>query len=246
MVKNHYRIEGMTCQSCVEKVTEKIQSLNDVSKVQVSLENKLINIESKHGVDLHQVKGALQDLPKYSIFEGGADLSKKPEISDVKESAFKTYKPLIVVISFIFLISLSVQITQGSFSEHQFMNHIMSGFFIGFSLFKFLDLKSFSESFSTYDPIAQRYLGYGLIYPFIEFILGLMYLNSFKLFIANIITIIILTVTTAGIIKRLQSKSMFQCACLGAAFSLPLSYVTVFENGTMILMATYSLFQILN
>jgi hypothetical protein len=117
----------------------------------------------------------------------------------------------------------------------------MAGFFLGLSFFKFLNLKAFSESFSSYDPIAQRFLNYGLVYPFIEFILGLMFISGKVLMIANAITIFILVVTTIGVVKKLQSKSQFQCACLGTTFSLPLSSVTVFENALMIMMAVYSL-----
>ena len=235
MIENQFTIEGMTCQSCVEKVTEKIRSLPQITKVLVSLENKLIRTESDHNVELNQIKDALVSLPKYSVFETATEASKP------KPSVLKTYKPLIVVFSFILLISLSFQISQSNFNYHQFMNHVMAGFFLGFSLFKFLDLKAFSESFSSYDPIAQKNSNYGFIYPFIEFTLGIMYLNHYELFTANIITIIILTITTSGVIKRLQSKSSFQCACLGTAFSLPLSYVTVAENIARVLMAFYGL-----
>lgn len=235
MLENQFTIEGMTCQSCVEKVTEKIRSLPHVTKVVVSLENKQIRTESNINVNLDQIKDALINFPKYSVFETAS------KVSNPQHSIFKTYKPLIVVFSFILLISLSFHISQSVFDYHQFMNHVMAGFFLGFSLFKFLDLKAFSESFSSYDPLAQRNSNYGFIYPFIEFTLGIMYLNHYALFTANMITIIILTITTGGVVKRLQSKSTFQCACLGTAFSLPLSYVTVFENIVMILMAFYGL-----
>ncbi len=117
----------------------------------------------------------------------------------------------------------------------------MAGFFIGLSFFKFLDLNSFAEAFSNYDPLAQRISGYGRVYPFIELILGLMFISEVGFLGANIITIVILSVTTFGVIKRLQSKSKIQCACAGAGFNLPLSYVTVFENLAMIIMALYGL-----
>ncbi len=129
----------------------------------------------------------------------------------------------------------------GFFDSHLFMNHLMAGFFIGLSFFKFLDLKAFAESFSSYDPIAQRWLNYGYIYPFIELTIGLMFIASLALPLANALTIFILSASTIGVYKRLQSKSAFQCACLGTTFNLPLSNVTIAENLMMILMATYAL-----
>ena len=136
---------------------------------------------------------------------------------------------------------MAYQVSLGSFNSHLFMNHIMAGFFIGLSFFKFLDLKAFAESFSSYDPIAQRWLSYGYIYPFIELILGLLFIAGKFLLIANSATVIVLTLTTYGVYKRLQSKSSFQCACLGTTFNLPLSNVTIAENLIMIVMSLYSI-----
>jgi hypothetical protein len=118
----------------------------------------------------------------------------------------------------------------------------MAGFFIGFSFFKFLDLKAFSDSFSSYDPIAQRFPKYGYIYPLIELLIGLLFITGKALIIANALTLIVLSITTYGVFKRLQTKSDFQCACLGTTFNLPLSNVTIAENIVMILMSMYGLF----
>lgn len=158
-----------------------------------------------------------------------------------EESKFKTYRPLIIMFMYILLVCTSVQAYIGSFHAHLFMNHFMAGFFIGLSFFKFLDLKSFSEAFSNYDPIAKKFLSYGLVYPFIELGLGLLYVAGRGLFFANIVTIFVLSVTTIGVVKIINSKIKFQCACLGAGFNLPLSSVTVAENAAMILMAIFGI-----
>jgi phage shock protein PspC (stress-responsive transcriptional regulator) len=42
---------------------------------------------------------------------------------------------------------------------------------------------------------------------------------------------------TVGVISALKSKRTIVCACLGGFFNLPMSYVTLFENLTMIAMA---------
>ncbi len=238
MKTNKFTIEGMTCEACVEKVTEKLKAIPQVQSVIVDLKGKTAVIESQNGINLDQAKAVLKDLPKYKV-NGISSLAAPTSL--VEESKLKTYKPLILIFTYILLVSASYQVYQGSFHFHLFMNHIMAGFFIGLSFFKFLDLKSFAESFSSYDPIAQRFLSYGFVYPFIEIVLGLMFISGISLSTANLITIIVLTATTFGVIKRLQSKSKIQCACAGAGFNLPLSYVTVFENIAMILMAIYGL-----
>ncbi len=238
MTTNKFSIEGMTCEACVEKVTEKLKSIPFVQSVNVDLKGKTAVLESENGINLDHAKAVLKDLPKYKVSEIGSAVAPT---SLVEESKLKTYKPLILIFSYILLVSVSYQIYQGSFHFHIFMNHIMAGFFIGLSFFKFLDLKAFAESFSSYDPLAQRIYSYGKVYPFVELILGLMFISEIGLLSANIVTIVILSITTFGVTKRLQSKSKIQCACAGAGFNLPLSYVTVFENVAMILMAFYGL-----
>lgn len=242
MLETKFSILGMTCQSCVAKVTERLEKLPGVTSVKVDLDGGTASIYSPSSIETTAAQKALQDLNKYSVepYAGKTNVLKSP-VDQKQKSAFQTYKPLIVIFCFIFAVSLAYQFSQDSFNRHVFMNHIMAGFFIGLSFFKFLDLKAFSESFSSYDPIAQRVLTYGLIYPFIELLLGLLFVAGFALQFANAMTILVLAATTFGVVKRLQSKSQFQCACLGTSFSLPLSYVTVTENVAMIAMAFVNL-----
>lgn len=237
-----YGISGMTCDSCVQTITDKILKIPDVSSVKVSLKDKTAEIVSNRKVELSEVSRALSENTKYSVNEyKSAPLLSTVTKNKDKQSVLKTYKPLITVFAFILLTSFAYQFGLGKFDAHLFMNHIMAGFFIGLSFFKFLDLKAFSESFSSYDPIAQKWLNYGKVYPFIELILALLFIAGKMLLLANVLTILILSLTTYGVYLRLQSNSKFQCACLGTTFNLPLSNVTIGENLVMIAMALYSL-----
>ena len=113
----------------------------------------------------------------------------------------------------------------------------MGLFYIVFSFFKLLDLKGFSESFKMYDPLASRVPIYGWIYPFIEVVLGLMFLMHFGVKTALVITLIVLGVTTIGVTKSLLDKKSIRCACLGTALKLPMTEATFIENAVMIVMA---------
>ena len=113
----------------------------------------------------------------------------------------------------------------------------MGLFYIVFSFFKFLDLKGFPDSFKMYDPIAKRIAVYGWVYPFIETILGLMFLFRYQIDIALVVTIIILGATTFGVVKTLLDKKAIKCACLGTALNLPMTEATFIENTIMLIMA---------
>ncbi len=228
-----YKIRGMTCKSCEKKVTEKLLSHPKVISVEVSLENGTAEISSHLEIKLEEVKKALESLPQYTVTDEKTVPTQKPLL--------KTYQPLFILFSLILMISTAHQSRLPSWNAHLFMNHVMAGFFIGLSFFKFLDLKAFSESFSGYDPISRKWPVYGLLYPFVELTLGLLFVSGRALPLANAATILILSITTFGIQKKLRSKAQLQCACLGTTFNLPLSKITLIENAAMILMAALSL-----
>ena len=107
-------------------------------------------------------------------------------------------------------------------------------------------LKGFPESFKMYDPLAKAIPKYGLVYPFIELILGLLFIARIQIPLALIITIVILGITTFGVIKTLLDKKTIQCACLGTTLKLPMTKATFIENTIMILMAVWMLIKIYN
>jgi copper chaperone CopZ len=225
-----YSVQGMTCESCVQRIQERLVGIVGVSSAEVSLKDRLIVLTAGTSVGLGQVREALSDLPKYTI-----------TLSTVRPTFLKTYRPLLTLFSLVVLVSIAHQVALGSFNAHLFMSHLMAGFFVGLSFFKLLDISAFALSFSSYDPLAQRWSRYGFIYPLVELALGLLFVAGKAPALANGLTIAILSVTTFGIVRRLRAGSLFQCACLGTVFSLPLSWFTVGENVAMIAMAIYGI-----
>ena len=118
-----------------------------------------------------------------------------------------------------------------------FMRNFIAGFFLTFSFFKFLDLKGFVESYAMYDIIAKRFKLWGYIYAFTELALGIAFLIAFNPFITNLTTVIVMGVSIIGVVQSIMNKSKIQCACLGAVFKLPMSTVTIIEDGLMIVMS---------
>ena len=129
-------------------------------------------------------------------------------------------------------------------SWKEFMLDFMGLFYIVFSFFKMLDLKGFPESFKMYDPLAKRLPIYGWIYPFLETVLGIMFLMRFQVYIAIITTLVVLGITTVGVTKTLLDKKSIRCACLGTALKLPMTEVTFIENTIMIAMALLMLLNV--
>ena len=118
-----------------------------------------------------------------------------------------------------------------------FMIIYMGIFFILFSLMKMLDWKGFVNAFSKYDLIAKNVKVYGLLYPGIEFVLGILYLTNTFIIGAAWITIFIMGIGSIGVGKNIFSKNKFQCACLGTKINVPLTKVTFLEDIIMVIMA---------
>ena len=154
---------------------------------------------------------------------------------------FVTYKPLILVFAYILLVTLAVEIVNDGFVLHRFMPNFMAGFFLVFSFFKMLDLKGFANSYRMYDLLAKRVLAYGYIYPFIELGLGTAYLLGFQPLLINVITLIVMTFSSIGVIFAVLNKQQIRCACLGTGFNLPMTTVTIIEDLLMAAMAAWML-----
>ena len=126
--------------------------------------------------------------------------------------------------------------------NYDFMTVYMGIFFILFSLMKMPDWKGFIEAFSTYDILAKHIPGYAMIYPALEFILGIMFLTNSFIPVAAWITIIALGIGGIGVTQKILKKEKFQCACLGTFINVPLTKVTLLEDIIMVAMAAILLF----
>lgn len=150
----------------------------------------------------------------------------------------RNFLPLIIIGAIIVLFTVIKQIISG-FNINHAMYDFMGGFFIIFSSFKIMNLRGFAEAYSMYDIIAKRFMYYAYIYPFIEFALGIMYVMRFQLMAANYVTLLLMIVSSIGVGYELAQNKQIMCACLGAVFKIPMTYVTLAEDvimGTMALM----------
>ena len=230
------KISGMTCSGCVQTVTQALESVKNVIKANVSLENETATIEIKNNIPIEDLHKSLPE--KYKIRE-------EIKVQSLRNSKTVTYLtelyPLFLIL---FYITISSVIMSWNKTLDDFMMDFMGLFFIVFSFFKFLDYKNFPRSFSMYDPIAKNIPLYGWIYPFIETFLGIMFLFRIQIFLSIVSTIIFLGVTTIGVVKVLTNKEEIQCACLGTAIKLPMTIATLIENGIMIIMAIITIAQL--
>lgn len=244
-MKYTYKISGMTCGSCKASVEKSLNDLDEVTNVVVNLENEEAIVTMNSPIEVEIFQKALSSKYRISIKEHKnvfASIENSNFDIEEEKSKFEQLKPLLLIIFYIAVASVLLHYKNWNWSG--FMLDFMGLFYIVFSFFKMLDLKGFTESFKMYDPLAKRIPIYGWIYPFIETALGLLFLMRFEVNIALIVTLIVLGITTIGVIKTLLDKKSIRCACLGTALKLPMTEATFIENAIMIIMAILMLIEI--
>ncbi len=241
-MKHTYKITGMTCASCEEKVKNSLLQVKNVTSVTISKDTELAIITMDKHVALNDLKEALDT--KYNI-----DTPAEVEINEEVKSWFEIYKPILLIFFYIVLVTtiMALQSMKSNQMEPteivmKWMNHFMGGFFLAFSFFKLLDLNGFAESYKMYDIIAEKIPFWAYLYPFVELGLGLSFLSNLFPLVTNSITFIVMSISIIGVLQAVLNKKKIQCACLGAVFNLPMSTITIIEDALMILMSGIMVF----
>ena len=232
---NSFAIAGMTCNGCLRTVTSALAGVWPEVRVTLDPPRAVFPTASPTQAE---VSLALAGTGNYSA---------TPDVSDVALVAtgttpatagfFATYRPLLLIILYLAIVSLAGSFATDGFDAEAWMLHFMAGFFLVFSFFKLLDLEGFADAFASYDLLAGRWRAYGLVYPFLELALGIVFLFGWQLQIANVATILLMGFGSLGVLRALMRRQTIRCACLGTVLNLPMSTVTLVEDGAMVAMA---------
>ena len=232
-----YSIKGMTCGSCVARVKSELLKLGDVQTADVQLTSPQATIVMGKHIGIQQLQTAISKAGNYTIAEDETRLGHlQQESMETTGASSVSYLPIVLIFSYITIVTLLVQFSNGAFNFLQWTHHFMAGFFLVFSFFKLINLKGFAEGYATYDVVAKKIPVWGFIYPFVELALGLSFLIGLFPWGTNVVTLIVMAVSSIGVIQSLAKGTKIQCACLGTVIKLPLSKVTLFEDLLMVAM----------
>jgi hypothetical protein len=251
-----YALTGLHCGNCVRRIQQTLLPFAD--EVTVTLDPMQARLMSPHAnATLVQLQEAVSLAGAYTLteFKSNQPLAQKMRARAAPElianqtidgvSWWITYRPLLLILAFIFGASVLVQLGQHAghgmglraISGMETMRYFMAGFFLVFAFFKLLDLSAFADAYAGYDLLAARWKGWGYAYPFVELGLGVAYLANFVPTLTALITLLVMGFSAIGVIRAVMSKTKIRCACLGTVFQLPMSTVTIVEDVGMVLMA---------
>ena len=242
----------MHCGSCSTKVHGALSSLESIQTVEVDHQRNFAIISAAVELNEHDVQLVLSQVGGFALNEmkldvdppasiGGVPLTTGESDSSPEEPSSQSLFPLFLIVGYILTVTLLVAWSSSEWSVSTMMRHFMAGFFLVFSFFKFLDAPGFASAFKMYDPLAKAIPGWSWIYPYVELLLGVAYMMSWQPLVTNVITLVLMSVGGVGVLQSLLQKRTIRCACLGTALNLPMTKVTLVENGTMAAMAAFML-----
>lgn len=227
----------LRCGACVQGITPLLDAEPGIRQwsADVSSPDKVITVE---GEEITAARiDALLNKKGYHVLAELPVPPKEPAASPVvSEPAPTSYFPLLLILGYLLAVVGAFEYSAGGFVLDRAMRHFMAGFFLVFSFFKLLDVSAFAMSYSSYDIVARSWMAYGYVYPFIELALGIAYLANVQPWITNLATVIVMGVSTIGVVQSLLARRKIRCACLGAVFNLPMSSITLIEDLLMVAM----------
>jgi len=224
----------LRCKACVEKIRPAFDAAGfEHWQADVSVPEKTITVEGNP-----QALQRVDELLEQKGYRVLGEVASQPPPAAAGGLAEKTsYFPLLLILFYLLLASALAEVAFAPFDAMRAMRHFMAGFFFVFSFFKLLNLRAFADAYRMYDVVAMRWPAYGFVYPFIELGLGAAYLANLQPVAVNLVTLVVMGVSTLGIVRSLMKKQKIRCACLGTVFNLPMSFITLVEDLLMVAMA---------
>ena len=239
---------NLRCGSCVKTLKPHLDGQPGVDRWEVDLasSDKPLTVSgdaSAEAVRAAVARGGYQVLGEIEVAPPPPVVAPQPAAPHPTPDvpAATTYRPLLLLVAFLVGVVALAEVRAGGFLWGRAMGNFMGAFFLAFSFFKLLDLRGFADAYRGYDVVARRVPAYGYLYPFIELLLGAAFVTGFQPFATTLVTLVVMAVSSVGVAQSLLNKRAIRCACLGTVFNLPMSTVTLVEDGLMIAMAAAAL-----
>ena len=204
------------------------------------------HLTSREETDQFKEKHGVKTTPQTFINDkrvGGYD--------DLKEFFGKkqegtTYKPIIAIFATTFLMALSTAWALGELNVIRVIELFIAISMCALAIQKLRDLEAFSLQFLNYDLLAQKWVKYSYVYPFVEMFAGAAMISGFLTIVSAPAALFIGTIGAVSVFKAVYiDKRELKCACVGGNSNVPLGFVSLTENLMMMAMAVWMLFQII-
>ena len=215
------------------------------------LERQGFHVEDRHltsrdEVNAFKTKYDVKTTPQTFIDEeriGGFDDLSAHLGKATKSKDSTTYKPVIALFSVAFLMAIAITwVALGTTFTGRTVEWFISISMVLLGLQKLQDVERFATMFLNYDLLAQRWIRYGYVYPFIETGAGLLMMADVLTWLSAPAAFFVASIGAISVFKAVYiDKRELKCACVGGDSKVPLGFVSLTENLMMIGMAIWML-----
>ena len=154
-----------------------------------------------------------------------------------------TYKPVIALFLVAALMAIGITwLTLQTVFVERTVEWFISISMVLLGLQKLQDVERFATMFLNYDLLAQRWIRYGYVYPFVETGAGLLMMAGVMTWLSAPAALIVASIGAISVFKAVYiDKRELKCACVGGDSKVPLGFVSLTENLMMIGMAVWML-----
>jgi len=204
------------------------------------------HLTSRNEVDTFKAKHDVRTTPQTFIGEeriGGFDDLSAYLGKAAKSKDSTTYKPIIALFSVAFLMAIAVTwVALGTIFTGRTFEWFISISMVLLGLQKLQDVERFATMFLNYDLLAQRWIRYGYVYPFVETGAGLLMITGVLTQLSAPVALFVASIGAISVFKAVYiDKRKLKCACVGGDSKVPLGFVSLTENLMMIGMAIWML-----
>ena len=215
------------------------------------LERQGFHVEDRHltsrdEVNAFKTKYDVKTTPQTFIDEeriGGFDDLSAHLGKATKSKDSTTYKPVIALFSVAFLMAIAITwVALGTTFTGRTVEWFISISMVLLGLQKLQDVERFATMFLNYDLLAQRWVRYGYVYPFVETGAGLLMMAGLLTQLSAPAALFVASIGAISVFKAVYvDKRELTCACVGGDSKVPLGFVSLTENLMMIGMAIWML-----
>tara|TARA_B100000768_G_scaffold33013_1_gene31572 strand:+ start:148 stop:897 length:750 start_codon:yes stop_codon:yes gene_type:complete len=215
------------------------------------LERQGFHVEDRHltsrdEVNAFKTKYDVKTTPQTFIDEeriGGFDDLSAHLGKATKSKDNTTYKPVIALFSVAFLMAIAITwVALGTTFTGRTVEWFISISMVLLGLQKLQDVERFATMFLNYDLLAQRWVRYGYVYPFVETGAGLLMMAGVLTQLSAPAALFVASIGAISVFKAVYvDKRELTCACVGGDSKVPLGFVSLTENLMMIGMAIWML-----
>ena len=204
------------------------------------------HLASRDVIDAFKAKHDVKTTPQVFIDGkriGGYDDLRAFLGKPVTSKGQLSYRPVIALFAIAALLAVAVTwLSLGTLLAGQTIGSFIAIAMVLLGLQKLQDIDKFATMFLNYDLLAQRWVPYGYVYPFIETGAGVLMLMGVLTWIAAPIALVAASIGAVSVFKAVYiDKRDLKCACVGGDSKVPLGFVSLLENVMMIGMALWML-----